>query len=90
MTPELSYEWLAPKLSMSERQALDIIYNAYIALKETQKQTESQLQKASDTGGETRLDWGLHDDSHLLRGENNGLDWGLHDDSHLLRGDTNR
>lgn len=28
MTPEQAYEWLAPKLSTSERQALDVIYQA--------------------------------------------------------------
>lgn len=28
MTPEQAYDWLAPKLSTQERQALDLIYGA--------------------------------------------------------------
>lgn len=28
MTPEQAYEWLAPKLSTSERKALDVIFGA--------------------------------------------------------------
>ncbi len=28
MTPQLAYEWLTPKLSAGERQALDVVYAA--------------------------------------------------------------
>lgn len=35
MTPEQAYEWLAPKLSTPERQALDVIYAAAGAMQQT-------------------------------------------------------
>lgn len=34
MTPQLAYEWLAPKLDISERKVLDVIFNENLKLKE--------------------------------------------------------
>jgi len=33
MTAEQAYEWLAPKLSLSEREALNVIYNEFQCIK---------------------------------------------------------
>lgn len=39
MTPELAYEYLAPKLSISERHVLDVIYQQLTAAKERAEKT---------------------------------------------------